>query len=246
MSLLSDVRHTIRHLRQAPGFTIATVLTFAVAIGSNSAIFSAVNTVLLRPLPVTAPEQLAVIWQTDRGGQAVVELTHRHLREWMESGSTFTHAALMGSHNWAGAPGPRGTHACLVQWRLWDILRHSRCGTLLGRTLRREDDVPNGLAIAVLNHGTWVRRFGSDPQAVGSRMMLDGQAVEIVGVMPPGVDFPRGAVAIDDVVVRAVCGARVRTVGIGLGRARGARRRTAAARVRDSFGPRCLARGHPA
>ena len=72
MSLLADARHTIRHLRQSPGFTIATVLTFAIAIGSNSAIFSAVNTVLLRPLPVTAPEQLAVICQTDRGGQALI------------------------------------------------------------------------------------------------------------------------------------------------------------------------------
>ncbi len=78
-------------MRRAPGFTVATVLTFAVAIGSNSAIFSAVNTLLLRPLPVTAPEQLAVIWQTDRGGQAVIELTHRHLREWSESGSIFSH-----------------------------------------------------------------------------------------------------------------------------------------------------------
>jgi putative ABC transport system permease protein len=118
MSLLADARHTFRHLRQSPGFTIATVLTFAIAIGSNSAIFSAVNTVLLRPLPVSAPEQLAVIWQTDHGGQAVIELTHRHLREWMESGSTFTHASLMGSHNWnavasgsAVSPAPSSTRS---------------------------------------------------------------------------------------------------------------------------------------
>ncbi len=194
MSLLADVRHTIRHLRQAPGFTIATVLTFAVAIGSNSAIFSAVNTVLLRPLPVTAPEQLAVIWQTDRGGQAVIELTHRHLREWMESSSTFTHASLMASHNWSAVLQGRGEPTRVwfsgVSGSFFDTLG---VAPLLGRTLRREDDVPNGPAVAVLNHGTWVRRFGSDPRVVGSRMMLDGEAVEIVGVMPPGVDFPRAA-----------------------------------------------------
>jgi putative ABC transport system permease protein len=194
MSLLADVRHTIRHLRQAPGFTIATVLTFAVAIGSNSAIFSAVNTVLLRPLPVAKPEQLAVIWQTDRGGRAVIELTHRHLREWMESGSTFTHASLMGSHNWNAVLEGRGEPTRVwfsgVSGTFFDTLG---VAPLLGRGLRREDDVPNGPAVAVLNHGAWVRRFGSDPRIVGSRMMLDGQAVEIVGVMPEGVDVPRGA-----------------------------------------------------
>jgi predicted permease len=194
MSLLADVRHTIRHLRQAPGFALATVLTFAVAIGSNSAIFSAVNKVLLRPLPVTAPEQLAVIWQTDRGGQAVIELTHRHRREWMESGSTFTQTSLMGSHNWSAVLEDRGEPTRVwfngVSGTFFDTLG---VAPLLGRTLRPDDDVPNGPAVAVLNHGTWARRFGSDPRVVGSRIKLDGMAVEIVGVMPPGVDFPRGA-----------------------------------------------------
>jgi putative ABC transport system permease protein len=194
MSLLADLRHTLRHLRQAPGFTVAAVLTFAVAIGSNSAIFSAVNAVLLRPLPVAAPEQLAVIWQTDRGGQAVVELTHRHLREWMESGSTFTHASLMGSHNWSAVMEGRGEPTRLwfsgVSGTFFDTLG---VRPLLGRALRPEDDVPNGPAVAVLNHGTWVRRFGADPRIVGTRLMLDGQAVEVVGVMPEGFDVPRGA-----------------------------------------------------
>jgi predicted permease len=194
MSLLADVRHTIRHLRQAPGFTLATALTFAVAIGSNSAIFSAVNTVLLRPLPVTAAERLAVIWQTDRGGQAVIELTHRHRREWMESSSTFTQSALMGSHNWSAVLEGRGEPTRVwfngVSGTFFDTLG---VPPLLGRTLRPDDDVPNGPAVAVLSHGTWVRRFGSDPRIVGSRLMLDGMAVEVVGVMPPGADFPRGA-----------------------------------------------------
>jgi putative ABC transport system permease protein len=194
MSLLADLRHTIRHLQQAPGFTIATVLTFAVAIGSNSAIFSAVNTVLLRPLPVAAPEQLAVIWQTDRGGQAVIELTHRHLREWMESGSTFTRASLMGSHNWSAVLDGRGEPTRIwfsgVSGTFFDTLG---VAPMLGRALRPDDDVPNGPAVAVLNHGAWVRRFASDPRIVGSRVTLDGQAVEIVGVMPEGFDVPRGA-----------------------------------------------------
>jgi predicted permease len=194
MPMLADVRHAVRHLRKAPGFTLATVLTFAVAIGSNSAIFSAVNTVLLRPLPVRTPERLAVVWQTDGGGQAVVELTHRHLREWMQSGSTFTHASLMGSHNWSAVLEGRGEPARIwfngVSGTFFDTLG---VAPLIGRALRAGDDVPNAPPVAVLNHGAWVRRFGSDPGVVGSRIMLDGTAVEVVGVMPPGVDVPRGA-----------------------------------------------------
>jgi predicted permease len=190
MSLFADVRHALRHLRQARGFTLATVVTFAAAIGSNSAIFSAVNAVLLRPLAVTAPERLAVVWQTDGGGQAVIELTHRHLREWTESGATFTHASLMGSHNWNAVLQGRGEPTRVwfsgVSGTFFDTLG---VAPMLGRTLRRDDDVPNGPAVAVLNHGAWVRRFGSDPRVVGTRMILDGEPVEIVGVMP----FPRGA-----------------------------------------------------
>jgi hypothetical protein len=71
MSLLADVRHASRHLFQSPGCAIAAVATLSLAIGANSAIFSAVNTVLLEPLPVTAPDRLAVVWQTDNGGRSM-------------------------------------------------------------------------------------------------------------------------------------------------------------------------------
>ena len=98
--VLADFRLAVRHLRRAPGYAATAVLTFALAIGANSAIFSAVNVVLLRPLPVAAPERLAVVWQTDAAGKGVVELTHRHMREWSESGTIFSRSSLMGSHNW--------------------------------------------------------------------------------------------------------------------------------------------------
>src|SRR6187549_2716136 len=93
--LFADLRLAVRHLRRAPGYAATAILTFALAIGANSAIFSAVNVVLLRPLPVASPERVAVIWQTDTGGQAVIELTHRHMREWMEFGTLFTRSSLI-------------------------------------------------------------------------------------------------------------------------------------------------------
>ena len=190
----TDVRHAFRHLRQSPGYAATAILTFALAIGANSAIFSAVNTVLLRPLPVEAPADLAVIWQTDEGGQAVIELTHRHLREWTAAGKTFTRAAVMGSHNWSAVLQGRGEPSRIwfngVSAGFFDTLGVT---PLLGRGLRAEDDVPNAPLVAVLNHGAWVRRFGADPAVVGTTMSLDGGPVEIVGVMPPDLDFPRGA-----------------------------------------------------
>jgi predicted permease len=190
----ADVRHAVRHLRQSPGYALTAVLTFGLAIGANSAIFSAVNAILLRPLPVTAPDDLAVVWQTDEGRQAVIELTYRHLREWTEAGSTFTRGAVMGSHNWSAVLQGRGEPN-----RVWfsgvsaGFFETLGVRPLFGRAFRAEDDVPNAPAIAVLNHGAWVRRFGADPNVVGTRMLLDSGPVEIVGVMPPGVDVPRGA-----------------------------------------------------
>jgi len=189
-----DFRHTIRRLRQSRGYTAAAVLTFAIAIGANSAIFSAVNTVLLQPLPIEAPEELAVVWQTDEGGRAVVELTYRHLREWTAASNVFTRAALMGSHNWSAVLEGQGEPTRIwfngVSAGFFDTLG---VRPVIGRSLRAEDDVPNAPPVAVLSHGTWVRRFGADPGIVGKTMLLDGESVEIVGVMPEGMDFPRGA-----------------------------------------------------
>jgi predicted permease len=194
MPFISDLRLAWRHLRHSPGYTATAILTFALAIGANSAIFSAVNTVLLTPLPIEAPGNVAVVWQTDTGGQAVIELTYRHLREWTEAGGVFTRASVMGSHNWNAVLQGRGEPS-----RMWfngvsaGFFETLGVRPLLGRGLRAEDDVPNARAVAVLNHAAWVRRFGADPNIVGTTMMLDGSPVEIVGVMPPGLDVPRGA-----------------------------------------------------
>jgi len=194
MSFYTDLRRAFRHLRHSPGYATAAVLTFAVAIGANSAIFGAVHAVLLKPLPVNTPEDLAVVWQTDEGGQAVVELTYRHLREWSGDATIFSSASLMASHNWSGVLQGRGEPSRIwfagVSGTFFDTLG---VAALHGRTIQPGDDVPNGPAVAVLNHAAWVRRFGADAGVVGSTMTIDGGSVQIVGVMPAGVDFPRGA-----------------------------------------------------
>jgi putative ABC transport system permease protein len=188
------LRAAVRQLRLSPGYAATVVLTFALAIAANSAIFSAVKNVLLRPLPVHAPDDLAVVWQTDEGGQAVIELTYRHLREWRQHGDSFASAAVMGSHTWSAVLHGRGDPA-----KIWfagvsaDFFSVLGVQPLLGRALRPEDDVPNAAPVAVLSHRAWTRRFGADPAIIGKTMALDSGPVEIIGVMPVDLDVPRGA-----------------------------------------------------
>jgi putative ABC transport system permease protein len=192
--LLADLRLALRHLRRAPGYTATAIVTFALAIGANSAIFSAVNAVLLRPLPMNDPSRVAVVWQTNASGQGVVELTYRHLREWTNAGTTFTSASLMATHNWNSVLEGRGDPSRIwfnaVSANFFDTLG---VRPVVGRSFRPDDDVPNARSVAVLNYATWVRRFGADPAVIGTTMTLDGSPTEIVGVMPQGFDVPRGA-----------------------------------------------------
>ena len=191
------LRLTLRQLVHAPGYSAMVVLTLAMAIGANSAVFSAVNAVLMRPLPVVDPERAVVVWQTDTasGGQAVIELTLRHLREWTADRSVFEQAAVMGSHNWPIVLDDHSGEPTRVQFSGVSAGFFETLGVtpLLGRTLRAEDDQPGAAPVLVLSHASWVRRFASDPQIVGKSLNLGGQPVEVVGVMPEGFDVPRAA-----------------------------------------------------
>ncbi|MCC7009570.1 MAG: ABC transporter permease [Acidobacteria bacterium] len=196
MHLLRDLRLILRQLRRAPGYVAMVVLTLALAIGANSAVFSAVKSVLLRPLSVARPDQTMVVWQTDNAsGKAVIELTLRHLREWTADRSVFLQAAVMGSHNWNAVYDSGSGDSVRIFFSGVSAGFFETLGAvpLLGRTLRAEDDLPNAAAVLVLSHATWIRRFGGDRDIVGRTMSLDGQPVEIVGVMPEGFDVPRGA-----------------------------------------------------
>jgi putative ABC transport system permease protein len=194
--MLRIVRLTLRQLWHAPGYSVMVVLTLALAIGANSAVFSAVNAVLLRPLPVSDPARAVVVWQTDnQAGQAVIELTLRHLREWTANQSVFERAAVMGSHTWDavlddGRKEPVRLQFTGVSSGFFETLG---VAPLLGRTLRAADDTPTSPPVLVLSYASWVRRFGADPNAIGRTLNLDGQPVEIVGIMPEGFDVPRGA-----------------------------------------------------
>ena len=190
-----DLGVVLRHLVRAPAYSLSVIATLALAIGANSAIFSAVHAVLLRPLPLAEPGRTAVAWQTDNiSGQAVIEMTYRHLREWRAAGRTFTHSALVGTHTWnvvlEGRGEPTRVSFAGASAGFFDALG---VRPLLGRGFEPEDDVPNAAPVIVLNYGAWVRRFGGDPAIVGQSLRLDGTPVRVVGVAPRGFDFPHGA-----------------------------------------------------
>jgi putative ABC transport system permease protein len=195
MRTFSDLRVAARRLRLAPVSTIAAASTLALAIAANTTIFSAVRAVLLAPTPIHAPDEVVVAWQTENATpQAVVELTYRHLREWTETGRMFTSISAVGSHNWDVILERDGEPTRLwlpgVSAGFFDTLG---VVPLHGRAFRPDDDVPSAPAVAILSHRAWQQHFGADPSIVGQALTLDGGAVEIVGVMPPGMDVPAGA-----------------------------------------------------
>jgi putative ABC transport system permease protein len=191
MELLRDVRLTVRELLKWPGYTSAAVVTLALTIGANSAIFSAVHAVLLKSSAIFQPDRLVICWERDPAGSPVVEVSYRNFNDWVAHSKGFSQAAAIGSSTWPAILDAGGESARLssagVSASFFDTL-----GVVpkLGRVFRAADEVPNAPRVVILSHGTWVRRFGADPEVIGTTIHI-GQPHTIVGVMPEGFDFPR-------------------------------------------------------
>ncbi len=192
MTLFRDVRLIFRDLLRQRGYTTAAVVTLALAIGANSAIFSAVYAVLLKPSAIFQPGNLVICWERDPAVSPVVEISYRNFQDWVAHSQSFSQAAAVGSSNWPAILDAGGESARLssagVSASFFDTLG---VGPELGRVFRSEDDAPNAPRVVILNHGIWIRRFGADPGVIGRTIQL-GQPHRVVGVMPEGFDFPRG------------------------------------------------------
>jgi putative ABC transport system permease protein len=193
MSMLDDVRRAVRSLLQSPGYTCAVVATLALTIGANSAIFSVVYAVLLRPLPIHEPDGLVVGWASDpQRSLPVVELSYANVQAVAARGHSFSHVAAMGSSTW-----PARLDDDAQSERVWETgVSTAFFETLgvspeLGRTFRADDDRPHAPRVAILSHALWVTHFGGSASIVGGTVRLP-EPTTIVGVMPAGFDFPRG------------------------------------------------------
>lgn len=183
-TIWQDLRYGFRMLWKSPGFTAVAVLSLALGIGANSAIFSLVNTVLLRPLPAAQPEQLVAVYGTLHNGADDTLFSYLNYKDYRDRNEVFTgliayrFAPVSLSHN--------GNNQ-----RLWGYLVSGNyfavlgIKAVLGRTfLPEEDRTPNSHPVAVLSYASWQRRFGTDPSVVGKTVLLNGHTFTIIGVAP--------------------------------------------------------------
>jgi len=180
--LLMDLRYGARTLWRSPGFTLVALVTLALGVGANTAVFSVVNGILLRPLPYPEPESLISVWD---GGHSRAEFTRvRDQNQTLESTAAYMDRVRF-SLSGDGAPARlMGTQATA------DVFRVLRVNPLLGRGLAPGDDVPGNDRVVVLSHHLWADRFGADSSILGRSLDLDGVTRAVIGVMPRGFGFP--------------------------------------------------------
>jgi putative ABC transport system permease protein len=186
-TFVQDLRFGVRMLRKNPAFTCAAVLTLALGIGANTAIFSVVNAVLLRSLPYRDPDRLvrASYYRGVVGNYAWVD----DFREWRDHAKSFEQIAAFRTDDadLTGSGEPERLTAGTVSASLFATLG---VGPALGRDFTLEDDSAGGAPVVILSDDLWRRRFGGDPQVIGRAITLRGQSLTVVGIMPPGFRFP--------------------------------------------------------
>ena len=187
--LIRDVRHAARRLARTPGFTLATLLTLALGIGANTAIFTVVNGVLLKPLPFSQPDQLVGLWQTAPGVKiADLNASIADYVTYREESRTLTDVAIWNgtSVTVTGLAEPERVDGFNATFRLLPLLGVQ---PILGRSFVERDNADGSPEVVMISHGYWQRRFGGDPSAVGRRITVDGTAREIIAVLPAGFWF---------------------------------------------------------
>jgi predicted permease len=187
--LSQDVRYGVRMLLKNPGFTAIAVLALALGIGANSAIFSVVNTLLLRPLPYRNPGQLVVIWENATHlGFPKNTPSPANFLDWQKQATLLEGMAAFAerSFNLTGVGEPERLDGRRVSANLFDLLGVK---PVLGRNFVPEEDKP-GTKVALLNETLWRRRFGSDPGVIGRSLSLNGEPYTVVGVLPSSVRLP--------------------------------------------------------
>ncbi len=196
--LAQDVRVAARTLVKQPGLAVAAVLTLALAIGGNTAIFSVVDSVLLSPPPFHEPGRLVVIWASSPEMARAAKLedklptTPGDFYDWQRQSRSFQQLAMFQPDRMRMTGQGEAEEAGVVRVS-GDFANILGTPALIGRALLPTDDPPGQPAVAVLSYNWWQRRFGADPRVVGTKISLNGMPLTVVGVMPPRFAFPRGA-----------------------------------------------------
>jgi len=191
-AILQDIRYAVRQLRKSPGFTAVAVLTLALGIGANTAIFSAVNTVLLRPLPYRDADHLVTVWGENKPkGYDLDLVSSLDYADWKSQSRSFESmgAATDVMYTLTGAGEPEAVIGYQFSPDFFDVLG---VPPLLGRTFARDEDQAGKNQVVVLSYRLWMTRFGGNRAAIGGTAILDGKPCTIVGVMPASFQYPAG------------------------------------------------------
>jgi predicted permease len=188
--LLQDVCFSLRTLRKSPGFAIFAILTLALGLGANAAIFSVVDAVLLRSLPFRDTGRLVEVWEdASRMGFPLAPLAPANFADWKLRNHIFIDMAALKGDLYAltGVGTPEQVEGSPVTANLFPLLGVS---PILGRNFLAEEDRPGGPRVVLISYGLWRRRFGGDSAIVGREIWLNGEKYFVLGVMPRGVTFP--------------------------------------------------------
>jgi predicted permease len=189
-NFIRDIRFAARGLLKKPAFTAIAVLTLALGIGANTAIFSVVNAVLLRPLAIKDPERVMTFWHSAPAkGLEHLDLNDALFAYYRDRTRTFQGLAAFETGNFSitGGGEPEVVPAAIVTFNYFEVLGRE---PLYGRTFTAQEDTPGNNHVALLSYALWQRRFGGNPNVVGQSINLDSEPTTIVGIMPADFDFP--------------------------------------------------------
>jgi predicted permease len=188
--MFQDLRYGMRMLLKNPGFTVVAVLTLALGIGANTAIFSVINGVLLEPLPYDQPGQLVQLWEAPRPGRPNGAVSPGAFTDWKEGNTTLEVLSLINGAemNLAGEGQPETIRGLMVSASYLQILRLQPA---LGRGFSSDEDRPGSdNKVVVIAHELWQRRFGADPSIIGRAIRLNSEPHSVIGVLPPEAALP--------------------------------------------------------
>ena len=189
--IIKDILYGIRSLVRNPAFTAIAIITLSLGIGANTAIFSVVNAVILRPLPFADAERIVWLWDTIPQLPTAPTSLPEFL-DWKEQNRSFEYLAAFQTGNMFLDSGD-GTEDVPVGLVTPEMFSLFRVNPIIGRTFTNEETLPGRFRVAVLSYSTWQNRFGSDPNISGRTIQLNGRAYTIIGVMPAGFAFPERA-----------------------------------------------------
>jgi len=186
-TLWSDVRFGLRMFRRSPGFTAVAVLTLALGIGANTAIFSVVDGVLLSPLPYRQPDQLVLVWAKNPLGRNIAP-SYPDFQDWQRSTRSFQDMAAFTWHSY-DLTNP-GSPEHLGGWQVSSgFFKTMGVNPILGRDFLPEEDQPGGARVVIISERVWRDRFASSTDVLGKIVTMDGADYTVVGVVPPGINL---------------------------------------------------------